>query len=382
MINSADKVRVAALEGSRGIEDWLAVPFEVYAGDPHWIPQLNFMEKQRISPKHAPFFTFGEASFYVAYRGDKPVGRISAHINRMHLQTHRDNSGHFGFFDCIDDWEVAGALIDAASARLKQGGMTRMAGPFSLSVNEECGCLVAGFDSPPAYLMPHGRPWLGPLLEKAGMSKVIDLLAFRTKPKALPPRIEQLAGRAARFGNIALRHFDMRRYRAEIDLLVEIYNDAWSDSWGFVPFTAAEIDNLANEMRPFFRNEYGRFLLIDGKEVGFAVGLPDFNGIYAKFRGRLLPFNWAKAIWTLKRETWRTARIPFLGIRRAWRTTPRGSALVVLLVRDLVLQARDKYDLDWAEYSWVRETDQRMMGLGEAIAGPPVKTYRIFDRAI
>ncbi len=382
MIKTADKIRVATLDGRRGVEDWLAVPFQVYADDPTWIPQLNLLEKQRISPKHAPFFTVGEASFHVAYRGDKPVGRISAQINRLHLETHRDNTGHFGFFDCIDDWEAASALIDTAAAWLKSRGVSRMAGPFSLSINEECGCLVAGFDSPPAMLMPNGRPWLGPLLERAGMSKVIDLYAFRTKPKDLPPRIEQLAGRAERFGNIALRHFDMRRYRAEIDLLIDIYNDAWSDSWGFVPFTAAEIDSLANELRPFFRNEYGRFLMIDGKEVGIGVGLPDLNGVIAKFRGRLLPFNWARLVWSLKRETWRTARIPFLGIRRAWRTTPRASALVVLLVRDLVVQARDSYDLDWAEYSWVRENDQRMMALGEAIAGPPVKTYRIFEREV
>jgi hypothetical protein len=378
---TADKVGVVSLEDRRGLADWLAVPFRVYRGDPNWIPQLNLLEKARISPKHAPFFTFGEASFHVAYRGNEPVGRISAQINRLHLETHRDNTGHFGFFDCIDDWEVAEALIDKAGAWLKSRGVTRMAGPFNLSINEECGCLVEGFDSPPAMLMPHGAPWLAPLLERAGMSKLIDLVAFRTKPKQLPVRIQQLAGRAERFGNIVVRHFDMRRYRAEIDLLVEIYNDAWSDSWGFVPFTSAEIDNLASELRPFFKNEYGRFLLIDGKEVGFAVALPDVNSVIRNFHGRLLPFNWARLIWSMKRETWRSARIPFLGIRRAWRTTARASALVVLLVRDLVLQAADRYDLDWAEYSWVRENDPRMMALGDAIA-TRAKTYRIYERAI
>jgi len=135
-------------------------------------------------------------------------------------------------------------------------------------------------------------------------------------------------------------------------------------------------------LRPFFRNEYGRFLMIDGKEVGFAVGLPDLNGIIAPFRGRLFPFNWAKLIWAMKRETWRTARIPFLGIRRAWRTTPRGSALVILLVKSLVIQASTRYQLDWAEYSWIRENDSRMVALGEAIAGPPAKTYRIYAKPI
>lgn len=361
---------------------WLAVPYTVYAGDPNWIPQLNLLEKQRISPKHAPFFTFAEAAFFVASRGETPVGRITAQVNRRHLETHRDNTGHFGFFDCANDPEAAHALVGAASAWLKERGLERMMGPLSFSINEECGCLIEGFDSPPAMLMPHGKPWMGALLEQTGLAKEIDLFAYRTQPKQLPPRIAALAGRAERFGNVKLRHFDMRRYRAEIDLLVDIYNDAWSDSWGFVPFSTAEIDALARELRPFFRNEYGRFLMIDGEVVGFAVGLPDINGIIAPYRGRLFPFNWARLIWTMKRETWHTARIPFLGIRRAWRTTPRGSALVVLLVRDLVLQAAGRYALDWAEYSWVRETDSRMVSLGEAIAGPPAKTYRIYAKPL
>jgi hypothetical protein len=376
------ELRIRQLSIPRDAGEWLAVPFAVYASDPSFVPQLNLLEKHRIDPKKAPFFTFGEAAFFVASRGIRPVGRVTAHVNRRHLEFRRDNTGHFGFFDCANDPDAARALVDAALAWLKDKQLSRMMGPFSFSINEECGCLVDGFDAPPAMLMPHGAPWTGKLLEDNGLSKVIDLYAYRTKPDRLPPRIAQLAERAARFGTVALRHFDMRRYRAEIDLLVDIYNDAWSDSWGFVPFSTAEIDSLAHELKPFFRDEYGRFLMIDGKDVGFAVGLPDLNGIIAPFRGRLLPFNWLRLIWTMKRETWRTGRIPFLGVRRAWRTTPRGSALVVLLVKDLIEQASTRYNMDWAEYSWVRATDNRMVSLGEAIAGPPAKTYRIYAKPI
>lgn len=374
-------LRVSQLGIPKQSDEWLSVPYAVYEGDSNWIPQLNLIEKQRISPKHAPFFTFAEAAFFVATRGGKPVGRITAQVNRRHLETHRDNTGHFGFFDCAEDPEAAHALVGAAAAWLKERGLARMMGPLSFSINEECGCLISGFDSPPAMLMPHGKPWMGPLLERTGLAKEIDLFAYRTQPRALPPRIAELAGRAERFG-VKLRHFDMRRYRAEIELLIDIYNDAWSEAWGFVPFSAAEIDALAREMRPFFRNEYGRFLMIGGEEVGFAVGLPDINGIIAPFRGRLFPFNWLRLIWALKRETWHTGRIPFLGVRKKWRATPRGSALVILLVKDLVIQASSRYKMDWAEYSWVREIDMRMVALGEAIAGPPAKTYRIYAKAI
>jgi len=379
---ASDELRIRRLAIPREAREWLAVPKVVYAGDPNFIPQLDLLEKQRIDPRKAPFFTFGQAVFLVAHRGATPVGRLTAQINRRHLEFHRDNTGHFGFFDCANDPEAAHALLAEAQKWLKEQGLSRIMGPFSFSINEECGCLVEGFDSPPAMLMPPGKPYIGHFLEENGLSKVIDLFAYRTKPERVPVRIAQLADRAARFGTVEIRHFDMRRYRAEIDLLIDIYNDAWSDSWGFVPFSTAEIDSLAHELKPFFRDEYGRFLMIEGKEVGFAVGLPDLNGIIASFGGRLLPFNWLKLIWTMKRETWRTGRIPFLGVRRAWRTTPRGSALVVLLVKDLVEQASSRYDMDWAEYSWVRETDSRMVSLGEAIAGPPAKTYRIFAKPI
>ena len=382
MMSAADGISIKAIGNGASVDDWLSVPRTVFAADPHWIAPLDLLEKQRISKKHAPFFTFGEAEFFVAFRNGRPVGRISAQVNRLHLETHRDNTGHFGFFDCIDDFALAESLADAAAAWLKDKGLSRMMGPYNLSINEELGCLVSGFDTPPAMLMPHGTPWAGPLLERAGFAKEIDLFAFRTKPRQLPPRIEHLAARAQKFHGVSLRHFDMRRYRAEIELLVDIYNDAWRDSWGFVPFTSAEINALATELKPFFRNEYGRFLQIDGKEVGFAVALPDLTGIAAKFHGHLFPFNWIRLIWSLKMERWRSARIPLLGVRRAWRTTPRGSALVVLLVRDLVLQAASRYDLDWAEYSWVRENDAKMISLGDAIAGPPVKTYRIYQRSI
>ena len=378
----AAELRVCRLDIPCQAGQWLAVPHAVYAGDRNFVPQLNLLEKQRINPHKAPFFTFGEAAFFIAYRGSAPVGRITAQINRRHLEFHHDDTGHFGFYDCANDPDGARALIEAAAKWLKQQGLSRMMGPFSFSINEECGCLIAGFDSAPAMLMPYGAPWMGKFLEENGLAKVIDLYAYRTKPDWLPPRIAQLAERAARFGTVALRHFDMRRYRAEIDLLIDIYNDAWRDSWGFVPFSTAEIDSLAHELKPFFRNEYGRFLMIDGEEVGFAVGLPDLNGIIARFHGKLFPLNWLRLILAMKRETWRTGRIPFLGIRRAWRTTPRGSALVVLLVKDLIEQASTRYHMDWAEYSWVRETDSRMVSLGEAIAGPPAKTYRIYAKPI
>jgi hypothetical protein len=259
--------------------------------------------------------------------------------------------------------------------------MQRMTGPYNFSANEECGCLIDGFDSPAAMLMPPGAPWLGGLLEGQGLAKAMDLFAYRAKP-AVNARLEAMATRAARMGRISMRKFDMRRYNQEIALLVEIFNDAWSGNWGFVPFSQAEIDALAAELKPFFRNEYGRFLLVDGKTVGVIVTLPDVNGVIAPFGGKLLPFNWLKLIWSLKRETWKTARIPLMGIRRAWHGTPQAGGLLALMVREITAQALERYDLDWVEYSWILEINQPMRAMAEILAGPPIKTYRIYSKAL
>ena len=362
------------------VRDWLAVPHIVYAGDPAFVPQLDFIEKQRITPSHAPYFKFGEAVFFVAYQDGKPVGRVSAHINHRYLKQYNDATGHFGFFDCINDSKVAEALLEAAAAWLREKGMRRMTGPYNFSANEECGCLVEGFDTPAAMLMPPGAPWAPGLLEGQGLVKEMDLFAYRAKP-VVGPRIEMLAKRASRMGNIALRKFDMRRYGQEIALLVEIFNDAWSGNWGFVPFSQAEIDALAAELKPFFRNEYGRFLLVDGKEVGVIVGLPDVNGIIKSYGGKLLPFNWIKLVWSLKRETWKSARIPLMGIRRAWHGTPQAGGLLALMVKEMVAEALNR-NIDWAEYSWILEINKPMTTLAELLAGPPVKTYRIYSKPL
>jgi hypothetical protein len=230
-------------------------------------------------------------------------------------------------------------------------------------------------------LMPHAGRWTGRLLENAGFAKEMDLFAYRGKPQSVP-RMDMLAQRARRMGDIALRPFDMRRYNQEIELLVEIFNDAWSGNWGFVPFARAEIDSLAAELKPFFRNEYGRFLLMDGKPAGVVVALPDLNNIIADFGGKLLPFNWARLIWRLKRETWKSARIPLMGLRREYHATPQAGGLLALMVTELTAQARARYELDWVEYSWILEINKPMRALAELMAGPPVKTYRVYGKAL
>ncbi len=289
-------IEIRQIDSSRGIREWLEVPAVVFAGDPTWIAPLNLAERQRISPRHSPFFTFGEAAFFVALRDGRPVGRISAQINRRHLEHYKDATGHFGFFNAIDDERIARALVEAAAGWLRAQGMRQMVGPFNLSVNEDIGLLISGFDTPPAILSSHARPWEGPLLEACGLSKVVDLLAYRMRPAEAPEQIARLAALARKFNRVKVRSFDMSRYAEDVGTVFDIFNDAWSDNWSFVPASEAEIASLTRETRPFMKGKFGRIAEVDGVPSAMIVALPDLNNVMAGFRGRLLPFNWAKLL--------------------------------------------------------------------------------------
>jgi hypothetical protein len=380
MASRTGSLKVVRVEDRRTIKDWLALPYAVFADDPAWVPPLNFHERRRISPKHAPFFTFGEVALFIAYRGEVPVGRVSAQVNRRHLEYHRDGTGHFGFFDCLNDPEAADALVSTAANWLRRRGLLRMVGPLNFSLHDEGGCLVYGFELPPAFLMPHARVWTGALLEHAHLVKEIDLFAYRVVPSRLPRRIHEIAELAARTRCISTRPFDMRHHDDEIVTLIEIFNDAWRDNWGFVPFSHAEIDALLGGLRYLFlRGEYSRFVLLGDEPVGFTVPLQNINEVIGSFNGRLLPFNWLHLLWFIKRERHRSARVPLLGLKRSYQSTPMGGLILALLVRELVTQGH-AYKQDWVEFSWVLETNTAMIKLVELAGGPPVKIYRIYSR--
>jgi len=381
MTAAAPALRIVPLEGSRGTRDWLRVPHLVYAGDPAWVAPLDLLERYRISRAHAPIFALGDAQFFLAYRADQPVGRISAHFDRRYLDLHADGTGCFGFFECLNDPEAASALVTAAAHWLKSRGLSRMVGPLNYTTNEECGCLISGFDTPPAVLMPHGRPWTGSLLEGAGLSKEVDLFAYRSSPAELAARVAPIAAHVDPGSMMSVRFLDTRRFAEDIDLLVDIFNDAWSANWGFVPLSRKEIEELVSRTRWLVRDDTVRFGMVDGKAMAVAVSLPNFNEVIAPFRGRLLPFNWAKLIWKFWTGDIHSGRVSLLGLRRSYQSTPLAGAFLALVVRDMFAQSQ-RYPVDWLEFSWVLETNKRMVALARRLAGAPSKTYRIFSKKI
>lgn len=371
-------VTVETLSGRRGMADWLRVKDLVHADDPHHVPQPDLLEKRRISRRYAPFFSFGEAEFFIAYRDGAPVGRISAQINRRHLETHGDATGHFGFFDCLDDGEAAAGLVGAARDWLAGRGLARMAGPVSFSLNEECGCLVEGFDTAPAVLMPHHRPWTGRLLESAGLRREIDLLAFRMHQWRSPERVRRIAGLSARRDAIGMRPLDMKRYRQDIRLAFDICADAWSANWGFVPFSDAEIATIASELRPVIRPDLLQFLMLEGREVGIMLVLPNINEIFAAQGRSRIPFvDLLRMYLTMRLRGTRTYRVALMGIAREQQSSRLGGALMARLFGEL-LTLQKRYDPEWTEMSWILETNRPMVRMAEMMSGPPVKRQRIY----
>lgn len=371
-------ISIRRVESSADRRDWLRVPHVVFAGDPSWIAPLHMVEKQRISARHNPFFETGEAAFFVARRQGQVVGRISAQHSRRYLEHHRDATGQFGFFDCIDDVHVARALIDAAAAWLRACGLTRMIGPFNLSINEESGLLVEGFDHAPAIMTSHAPRYAGALLEGCDLRKAMDLLSYRVRPQNFPKQLHRLSKLAEQSERVRVRTIDMRKYADEVAIAFDIFNDAWSDNWGFVPIGRPEIDAMVRDTRPIMRGKFGYIAEIDGVPAAMMILLPDINAVIRSFGGRLLPFNWAKLVRAVWADQWTSARIPLLGIRKAFRGTPLAPAVLSLVIAQTIELSRT-YDLGWIEFSWVLETNRAMTALGELSAGPPIKRHRIYE---
>lgn len=363
---------------SKDAETWIGVPKIVHADDATFVIQPDEQERHRISKAHNPYLISAEAAFFVALRDGTPVGRISAQFDRNLRDAEGEPIGQFGFPDFIEDEAVAQALVARARQWLAEKGARSMRGPFNLSINQECGCLVAGFDSPPAVMMPHARPWTGPMLERAGLTKSRDMFAYRLDPNAVPARFLEFCRRQQDGSAIVVRPLRTRELKREFELMGEIYNDGWRDNWGFTPFSEPELHHFAAELKPVMRPDYGFFVESGGRPVAVMIALPNLNEIIAPMKGRLGLWNSLKLLWALRREKARTARVVVLGVRKDFQGGVMGAAVVAGMLEKLLERSR-KFNLDWVEFSWVLEDNVRARHVVEEAGAVKVKTYRIYS---
>ena len=375
-------LRVEPVTDKADLDRFIRLPWRIYAGNPHWVPPLIVERRGHLDRRKNPFFDHAEVALWLARRGDAVVGRISAQVDRAYLDRHQDATGHFGMLEADDDPAVFATLFGVAEDWLHGHSMRRVRGPFSLSINDESGLLVDGFDSPPSLMMNYAPPYYGPGIEALGYAKAKDLIAYSYDSfEPMPALAAGLVERVRASPEVRLRPLRKDRYDAELRVILDIFNDAWTDNWGFVPFTEAEMAHVAKEMKPLIHADLVCIAELDGEPVAMAVSLPNLNEAIADLDGKLLPFGWAKLLWRLKVRSPGSARVALMGVRKKMQRTPVGGSIAFAVI-DTIRENHMRQGVNLVELSWVLEDNHPMRRMIEAVGGRPDKTYRIYERGL
>jgi GNAT superfamily N-acetyltransferase len=375
-------IDVSPVKSRSDLAAFIQLPKRLYRGQQGYIAPLDMERGEALSPKTNPFFDHAEVQLFLARRGGSVVGRISAQIDKLHLQKHADRTGHFGFLDAENDPAVFAALIKTAEDWLRAKGMARAVGPLSFSTNEEIGVMVEGFQSLPMLLMPFQLPYNAPLIEAQGYTKTKDVVAYHLRKDDYKPLASQrMLERAAAEGGVRVRNIDMKRFAAEIATVIDIFNDAWSENWGMVPFTEKEMAAAAKGLKLLIDPKMVVIAEQNGEAAGMMVCLPNLLEAIRDLDGKLFPFGIVKLFYRLKTNKVRSGRIPLMGIRRKHHGTVLGATLLPMMFEKLRTRFLER-DLEQLEMSWILEDNTAMRRVLEGIGGKVHKTYRIYEKAL
>ena len=375
-------IEIRELKGDKKtLKDFLGVVDDIYRGSPHYVRPLDFDVSDRLDHKKNPFFQHADGTAWVAYQDGRPVGRITAQIDQEHLRLHKDDAGMFGFLDTIDDAEVVKALLAEAEAWVKARGMKRLRGPLSLSINEETGCLVEGFDDPPMIMMPYHNAYQGGLIEQAGYPKLKDFYSWKYDVGEVPPRAQRAHDEIAALPEVTVRHADPKRLGEDVKLLTEIFNDAWSENWGFVPATEAEVKKMGDDMKLILMPEITRLVFIDGEPAAVAFGLPNLNEIIQDLGGQLFPFGFAKLLYRLRVRGPHSGRLVILGIKKKWRHVRKYAGLSAYLYVQMNRSAH-LLGMKDSELGWTLEDNAAINAGIRLMGGRIAKRYRVYEKAL
>lgn len=370
-----DSVAVAPVTNGRDLRDFIKLPWSIYRKDPRWVPPLIRDMKALLDRSTNPFFRHSSADFFLARRNGRCVGRIAAILNNNHNRFHGEKTAFFGFFESIDDRSVASALLDAAAQWGRERGMTEMRGPMNYSTNETVGLLVDGFDSDPFLLMPHNPRYYAGMLEGAGFHKAMDLYAwFLRTEKGLNPKIIRVGERVLREEKIHVRTLNKNRFWDEVEIIQKIYNDAWSENWGFVPMTDAEFRHMARDLKMIVDPRVVLIAEKNGEPVAFSLAIPDLNQALKKINGRLFPFGLPLLLYHARRI--RQVRVLALGIAKKLQNwNGIGAALYYESFRRGVAAGYRR-----CEFSWTLETNDLINRSMRLFGAHPYKRYRIYKK--
>ena len=363
------------------------IQFRLNEGDPHWVPPLKDEVHGLITPGKNPWFGHGEAAFFLAERDGTVVGRVSAQDDRLLADIPEElaggkHVGHWGMLEA-DDEPTAAALIATAEDWLRKRGKTKSIGPISISIWDEPGLLVKGHDHPPTVMMGHHRPEYEGWVERAGYVGVKDLNTYDLQiVPEFPPLVQRIVASGERNARIRVRRVDKSRFAEEATLLLNILNDAWSDNWGFVPLTDEEIAYAGKKLKPIVFEDLIMVAEVDGEPVAFMVTLPDLNEKLRLFGGSLLPFNWAKLLWWLRKPQVKTMRVPLMGVVKRLQATRLASQLAFMMIEYIRREAITTYGATRGEIGWVLEDNQGMVSIAEMLRGKINRIYRLYEKTL
>ena len=358
--------------------DFIEIPYLLHQDDPNWVPPLRATTK-RILDKKNPFYKNAEMNLWVAYSNNKPVGRIAGIINRIHNEFYHEPIAFWGFFESINSDEIASALFKQLEDWALNEGVTALRGPMNPSINYECGLQISAFDTNPFIMMPQNPLYYVTLIEKQGYLKCKDLQAWigHMTDTQIDGKKVQFIKKIQNKYQINIRPINMKNFVEEIKLIATIYNDAWSNNWGYLPLDLEEFIYLASDLKSIILPDYIYIAEIENKPCGFSIAIPDLNQLLIKIRnGKLLPINFLKLLWHIKiKKTITQGRIPLLGVLKKYQHLPIGGILYSEYLKNI---KTSKYTR--AEFSWILEDNHAMQAGLKLVNATHYKTYRIYEK--
>jgi GNAT superfamily N-acetyltransferase len=379
---SAAPVIIRPVESKKDRKAFVDFAWQVYKDDPAWVPPLKDEVHGLITPGKNPWFEHARAQLWLAERGGKVVGRISAQVDELVQQHMGKGIGNWGMFDALDG-EAAAALIATAEDWLRAQGMTSSLGPISLSIWDEPGLEIEGFAEPPTAMMGHHRPEYQGWIEAAGYTKAKDLLTYEVDIEHWDdPKINRLIRMGSANPRIRIREIDKSKFADESRLILNLLNEAWSDNWGYVPLTEAEIAYAGKKLKPIIFNELVRVAEVDGEPVAFMLTIPDINELIKDLNGELFPFNFVKLLWRLRKPRTRRLRVPLMGVAKKLHHSRLASQLAFMMIEFTRRDAVSKYGATHGEFGWILEDNKGMLSIAQLPGAAINHRYRIYEKPL
>ncbi|MDH4223110.1 MAG: hypothetical protein OEV55_06165 [candidate division Zixibacteria bacterium] len=374
-----ENISIRIVKTKKDLLDFIRFPWDIYKNDNNWAPPLISEKKVFFNPEKNPFYKHADVALFLAEKNKKIVGRIAGIVNHKHIEIHQEKAGFFGFFESVENYEVARLLLDEVRGFLKSKGMEIMRGPMNFSINEEVGFLLEGFDSPPCIMMPYNPEYYLELMEKYGMVKARDLFAFYGDKETRPPeRFIRIAEKIMRKKSLLVRKLNLKDFKNEIEKIKKIYNLAWSKNWGAIPMTDEEFEHLAEDFKKIVDPDLIFIAEVNGEPAGFSMALPDINPLLKKINGRLLPLGIFKLLWyTRVNNIIKGLRILTLGVIHKYQK--RGIDTIFYV--DTYNNAMKK-GYKWGEMSWILEDNFLQNHTLENFGAKLYKKYRIYEKKI